>query len=69
VFKDGHLVVRDGQVQHYRTGRALIVDRRADAAIDQRMQRYYEERYGVSADFMKVQASAIGVAEPFELAR
>jgi formylmethanofuran dehydrogenase subunit A len=69
VFKDGHLVVRDGQVLHYRTGRALIVDRRADAAIDQRMQRYYEERYGVSADFMKVQASAIGVAEPFELAR
>jgi formylmethanofuran dehydrogenase subunit A len=69
VFKDGDLVVRDGQVLHYRKGRALTIDRQADAAIDQRMQRYYGERYGISADFMKVQPGAIGVAEPFELAR
>ena len=67
VFKDGDLVVRDGQVQHYQSGRALTVERGTDGAIERRMRDYYEGNYGVDANLMKVPAGALAVAEPFEL--
>ena len=67
VFKDGELVVRDGEVTHYRFGRALHCragarprDRAADAD-------YYDERYGLPSDFMRVPESAIARPEPFEI--
>ncbi|HXZ18116.1 MAG TPA: formylmethanofuran dehydrogenase subunit A, partial [Roseiarcus sp.] len=66
VYKDGDLVVRDGAVTHYRFGRALHVSPPADAAIRRRMERYYDERYGLPSDFMRVPAGAIPRAEPFE---
>jgi formylmethanofuran dehydrogenase subunit A len=65
VFKDGELVVRDGEVTHYRWGRALTVRPQRDSAIDRRMTRYYEERYGVSDALLKVPEHALGRAEPF----
>jgi formylmethanofuran dehydrogenase subunit A len=66
VFKDGELVVRDGEVTHYRWGRALAVAPGHDRAIERRMQEYYSDRYGLPADVMAVPATAIGRPEPFE---
>jgi formylmethanofuran dehydrogenase subunit A len=67
VFKDGDLVVRDGAVTHYRWGRALGVRPERDRAIDQRMMRYYEDRFGLSDVFLKVPEQAIGRPQPFGL--
>ncbi len=67
VFKDGELVVRDGAVTHYRWGRALNVRPERDRAIDQRMTRYYEDRFGLSDAFLKVPEHAIGRPQPFGL--
>ena len=66
VFKNGDLVVRDGQVTHYRWGRALMVAPLRDRAVDRRMKDYYEERYGLSDSFLKVPDHALGRPEPFE---
>ena len=65
VFKDGELVVRDGEVTHYRWGRALTVRPERDRAIDRRMTRYYEERFGLSDALLKVSEHAVGRPEPF----
>jgi formylmethanofuran dehydrogenase subunit A len=67
VFKDGDIVVRDGVVTHYRWGRALTVRPERDRAIDARMTRYYEERFGVSDALLKVPEHAIGRPQPFGL--
>ena len=67
VFKDGELVVRDGAVTHYRWGRALNVRPERDRAIDARMTRYYEDRFGLSDAFLKVPEHAIGRPQPFGL--
>jgi formylmethanofuran dehydrogenase subunit A len=67
VFKDGDLVVRDGKVTHYRFGRALTVRPPYDAAIARRMTAYYDERYGLSDDFIKVPDHAVGRPDPFWL--
>jgi formylmethanofuran dehydrogenase subunit A len=66
VFKDGELVVRDGKITQYRYGRALNVRPERDSAIDRRMKAYYENRYGLSDDFVKVPEQAIGRPEPFQ---
>jgi formylmethanofuran dehydrogenase subunit A len=65
VFKDGDLVVRDGKVTHYRFGRALTVQPGYDAAMDRRMADYYDARYGLADDFLKVPDYAIPRADPF----
>ena len=66
VFKDGELVVRDGNITRCRFGRALTVKPERDRAIDRRMRRYYEERYGLGLEFLQVPEHAIGRPEPFE---
>jgi formylmethanofuran dehydrogenase subunit A len=66
VFKDGDLVVRDGQVTHYRWGRALTVEPGHDRAIERRMRDYYDDRYGLPADVIAVPATAIGRPDAFE---
>jgi formylmethanofuran dehydrogenase subunit A len=66
VFKDGELVVRDGQVTRYRWGRALSVRAPRPAAIERRMSDYYAERYGIGPDALRVRASLIDRADPFE---
>jgi formylmethanofuran dehydrogenase subunit A len=66
VFKDGDLVVRDGKITHYRTGRALTVQPSYDSNIDRRLSRYYDEAYGLSRDLFKVPEQAIGVDHAFE---
>jgi formylmethanofuran dehydrogenase subunit A len=66
VFKDGELVVRDGAVTQVRFGRALTVTPERDRAIDRRMKAYYEDRYGLSDELLKVPEHALGRPEPFE---
>src|ERR1700689_2868699 len=66
VFKDGDLVVRDGRILHHRSGRALSIDRKIDHATERRMRDYYQETYGLEPDLLKVRASALAVADPFE---
>jgi formylmethanofuran dehydrogenase subunit A len=66
VFKDGDLVVRDGRVAQYRWGRALSLKCEPDLSIERRMRDYYDDHYGLDPQFMKVPASAIGRADPFE---
>jgi formylmethanofuran dehydrogenase subunit A len=65
VFKDGELVVRDGRVTNLRRGRTLTLRPERDRAIDPRMRAYYEGRYGLSDDFLKVPEHALGQPEPF----
>jgi formylmethanofuran dehydrogenase subunit A len=66
VFKDGELVVRDGNITHCRFGRALAVKPERDRAIERRMRAYYEERYGLALEFLQVPEQALGRREPFE---
>jgi len=66
VFKDGELVVRDGALTHCRWGRALTVQPQCDRAILGRMKSYYEGRYGLSDEFIKVPEHALSRPEPFE---
>ena len=66
VFKNGELVARNGQVIRYRWGRALKVSPNYDRDIERRMRTYYEERYGLASDLMKVPQHAIPRPEPFE---
>jgi formylmethanofuran dehydrogenase subunit A len=67
VFKHGALVVRDGIPTQQGFGRALMVQPGRDQAIDRRMKAYYDSRYGLSDDLIKVPDHAIGRPEPFEL--
>jgi formylmethanofuran dehydrogenase subunit A len=66
VFKDGELVVRDGAVVRERWGRALAVAPVGDGAIERRMGEYYENRYGLSPEFLTVPEHAIGRPDAFE---
>ena len=66
VYKDGDLVVREGEVTRYRFGRALNVSPAVDATMERRMAQYYDERYGLKSDFMRVPEGAIGRPKPFE---
>src|SRR5271169_938012 len=66
VYKDGDLVVRDGEVMRYRYGRALHVTPTVEASMQRRMTQYYDERYGLPSDFMRVPEGAIARREPFE---
>ena len=65
VFKNGDLVVKDGEITHYRWGRALRLNPQPDAAIVRRMRDYHEERYGLSLDWFTFPDSAILRDEPF----
>ncbi len=65
VFKDGDLVVKDGEIMHYRWGRALRVNPPADKAMVRRLEEYHERRYGLSLDWFTFPDSAIARDEPF----
>jgi formylmethanofuran dehydrogenase subunit A len=66
VYKDGELVVRDGEVTRCRYGRALHVTPVVEASMRRRMSEYYDARYGLKSDFMRVPESAIRRPQPFE---
>jgi len=66
VYKDGDLVVRDGAVTRYRFGRALHVTPAVQASMQRRMTEYYDARYGLPSDFLRVPEGAIARPQPFE---
>lgn len=65
VFKDGTLVVRDGAVTQCRFGRTLTIAPGYDAQITQRMRDYYDRRFGIPADLIRVPEAALARPEPF----
>jgi hypothetical protein len=44
----------------------LQVTPAVEAAMQRRMEEYYDARYGLKSDFMRVPDSAIGRPQPFE---
>lgn len=67
VFKNGKLVIRDGVALDPLFGRTLRANPDFESAIKVRMRDYYQERYGLSPDFMAVADAAIDRPEPFEI--
>ena len=59
VYKDGECVVTDGALTHYRFGRALTVAPAPDRTMIKRIGDYYEERYGLDADLLRVPEAAL----------
>lgn len=65
VFKNGDLVVKDGEITNYRWGRALRLNPPPDGAIVKRLKDYHERRYGLSLDWFNFPDSAIARDQPF----
>jgi formylmethanofuran dehydrogenase subunit A len=59
VYKDGECVVRDGELTHYRFGRALHVAPDLEMATVRRLGDYYDRRYGLDADLLRVPESTL----------
>lgn len=67
VLKDGELVVKDGSVVKRRYGRALTLRPEADKAMKSRLDRYFDEKYGIPARWFEVPEHAIGRTDPFKV--
>ncbi|NGO54816.1 formylmethanofuran dehydrogenase subunit A [Allomesorhizobium camelthorni] len=65
VFKNGDLVVKDGEITRYRWGRALRLNPQPDKAMVRRLREYHERRYGLSLDWFTFPDSAIAREQPF----
>ncbi|GLS28981.1 formylmethanofuran dehydrogenase, subunit A [Mesorhizobium albiziae] len=65
VFKDGDLVVKDGEITHYRWGRALRLNPAPDKAMVRRLEDYHQQHYGLSLDWFTFPDSAIQRENPF----
>jgi formylmethanofuran dehydrogenase subunit A len=59
VYKDGECVVSDGVLTHYRFGRALSVAPAPDRAMVERISDYYDDRYGLDAELLRVSEAAL----------
>ncbi|MEA2877469.1 MAG: formylmethanofuran dehydrogenase subunit [Hyphomicrobiales bacterium] len=66
VFKDGDIVVRDGDVTHYRAGRTLESRPQFDGSIERRLDTYYDEIYRAPRDLFMVHAKALPRPDLFE---
>ena len=67
VFKDGDLIVEDGEVKAYRWGRThYIKPPRGSSQIEAWLGRYYAEHYGLPADAFAVPDAFSGKASHFE---
>lgn len=67
VFKDGHLVVKDGVVVDRRMGKTLSLAGKADPAMTRRLERYYDETYGIPARWFEVPDHVVGGGECFKV--
>jgi len=65
VFKNGELVVKDGDVVALRWGKALRLLTQPDQAIVKRLETYHQERYGLSLDWFDFPDWAVGREQPF----
>lgn len=59
VFKDGHRVVRDGEVTEMRYGRTLTVRPPQAAAMRKRLSSYHETYHGYPAEMLEVREPAL----------
>jgi formylmethanofuran dehydrogenase subunit A len=65
VFKDGVLVVRDGEVINVTWGRAFHVAPEFDTAIERRIDRFYDRYYGIGPSSFGVPGDIAGRPERF----
>jgi formylmethanofuran dehydrogenase subunit A len=65
VFKDGDLVVKDGEVSHYRRGKTLHISPSFDKNINTRLDSYYEELYGLPRGIFDVPDAALPHKDAF----
>jgi len=65
VFKDGDLVVKDGEITHYRWGRALRLKLAPDKAMVRRLEDYHQQHYGLQLDWFTFPDAAIQRENPF----
>ncbi len=65
MFKDGDLVVKDGEITHYRWGRALRLEQPPDKAMAKLLEDYHQQRYGLSLDWFTFPDTAIAREKPF----
>jgi formylmethanofuran dehydrogenase subunit A len=65
VFKDGDLVVKNGEVSHYRRGKTLHIAPRFDKNINARLDAYYAELYGLPRGIFDVPDAALPNKDAF----
>jgi formylmethanofuran dehydrogenase subunit A len=65
VFKNGDLVVKDGEIAHYRWGQALRLSPPPDGAMVRRLEDFHQQRYGLSLDWFTFPDTAIAREKPF----
>jgi formylmethanofuran dehydrogenase subunit A len=66
LYKDGVKVVEDGTVVNRRMGRTLSLETRTEAAMTKRLDRFYEDRFGLPSRFFAVAEDAVGAERPFK---
>jgi formylmethanofuran dehydrogenase subunit A len=66
VFKDGQLVVRKGKIVQCLNGRTLTVSPSYDRSIEGRLDRYYDDLYGVSRRMFTVPHATHGFLGNFK---
>ncbi|KAF2988834.1 formylmethanofuran dehydrogenase subunit A (plasmid) [Methylocystis sp. MJC1] len=59
LFKDGQLVVREGEVLHYRRGKTLFVRPDYDPDMNKRLDAYYDDLYGLPRSMFCVADDAL----------
>ncbi|MBO0663380.1 formylmethanofuran dehydrogenase subunit A [Jiella sp. MQZ9-1] len=67
VLKDGEVVVRNGAVVKRTFGRALTLRPEPDKAMKARLDRYFDDKYGLSARWFEVPDGALGHNDPFKV--
>ena len=65
VFKDGELIVEAGEVKRYTRGRTLHTSPKFDTAIERRLDRYYDDLYGLPCTIFDVPQAALPNADAF----
>jgi formylmethanofuran dehydrogenase subunit A len=65
VFKDGELVVRDGDVARYTRGKTLHVKPEYNKTINKRIDKYYDDLYGLPRSLFAVEDAALPAAQTF----
>jgi formylmethanofuran dehydrogenase subunit A len=65
VFKDGELVVRNGDVARYTRGKTLHVKPEYNKTINKRLDSYYEDLYGLRRGMFRVEDEALPASQVF----
>ncbi|KQT85219.1 formylmethanofuran dehydrogenase subunit A [Aurantimonas sp. Leaf443] len=66
LLKDGETVVRDGAVVKRTRGRTLTLDTPREKAMTKRLDRWFDEKYGLPARWFEVGAGALSQDAPFQ---